>query len=70
MDKTELNEKIAEIKAVINDYAGENEETVVRVLMWVMYWLEGGKPYADSKVKLWETPEGKIPDDFEKRGCC
>ena len=70
MDKMELNEKIAEIKAMINNYEGENEETAVRVLMWVMYWLEGGRTYADSKVKLWEVPEEKVKQEYEKRGCC
>lgn len=69
MDKTEQREIIAQINGKISDYDGPKEDGFIAGLMWTMYLIQHGKDYADQRITF-HTPEERIPDDFEKRGCC
>ena len=69
MTKIEQREIIAQIKGKISSYEGQDVPGFVKGLMWTMYLIEHDKAYADQRIKL-ETPEDRIPNNYETRGCC
>ncbi len=69
MDKIEMNEYVAQIKGKIRDYDGPKEDGFISGLMWTMYLIQNDKAYADQMIKF-ETPEDRIPDEYERRGRC
>lgn len=58
MEKTEQKELTAQLRGVISDYSGPDEDGVVKGLLYAVYLIEHGKDYADRKIKLPRKGDG------------
>ena len=57
MDKSEMREIVLQLKAKIEEYEGDDEDGVVKGLMYAMLLIEHGKAYADERIKLYKVEE-------------